>query len=296
MRDREEEKPSSPRRPQEDDDEMREEAPMTIQSLETLREGYSWLRYLELRHPGWSPQPVEDFAFTLPGKALHEARVGMVSLAGVYLKGQRPFNTSPGVVPPRLRAMRFRDRGDWSVREIAADCNPVDLIIAHAHYDHMEADEDINCVFPLSPLLELEVEEFIGECSPVYYSMMGYIPEADLVLQTAAEEIIPGLKSHDVDFVVVSGGCALSHQTAALIQRQVEQAGIPTVGVSVCPDITYRMQVPRAVALRFPIGNPFGASMDNSMHMRILKEALSLIETARKPGEVVPLPYEWAKP
>ena len=86
-------------------------------------------------------------------------------------------------------------------------------------------------MFPLARLLELEIEGFIGECAPVQYSLMGYVPEVKPILDTVVREIIPRLKTQEVDVVVVSGGCALSHQSAALIQREVEAAGIPTVGV-----------------------------------------------------------------
>jgi len=95
--------------------------------------------------------------------------------------------------------------------------------------------------------------------------------------------------------VVISGGCELSHQAAALIQREIESAGIPTVGISVCQDITYQLQVPRAVALAFPLGNPFGAPMDATMQSRVLRDALSLLPNAQTPGEIVRLPYDWVK-
>ena len=218
----------------------------------------------------------------------------MVSLAGVYLKGQKPFSTSPGIIPAHLRAMKFKDRGDWSFREISLDADSTEFLIAHAHYDHEEADEDINCVFPMIRLVELEVEGFIGECAGIHYSLMGYVPEVQLILDTVTGEIVPRLKDREVEAVLVSGGCELSHQSGGLIQREIEAAGIPTVGVSVCPDITDRLQVPRAVALRFPLGNPFGASMDTSMQLRVLRDALSLIDSVKTPGQVVSLPYEWA--
>jgi D-proline reductase (dithiol) PrdB len=297
MKDREEGRPSGLRRIL-DESQLRqgdESAPEEAQSLDTLRDGYSWIRALESRFPGWHPCPVEGFPFTLPGKEVSASRVCLISMAGVYRKGQKPFSTSPGVVPPSLRAMHFRDRGDWSFREIPADADAGDLAIAHAHYDHMEADEDINCVFPLLRMLELEMEGVIGENSAVHYSMMGYVPEVKPILETVSREIIPRLKEHEVDAVVISGGCALSHQSAALIQRQIEAAGIVTVGVSVCRDVTYRLQVPRAVALRFPLGNPFGASMDASMQSRVLRDALNLIDTVQTPGEVINLPYDWVK-
>lgn len=191
--------------------------------------------------------------------------------------------------------MRFRDRGDWSFREIPTDTDVLDLEIAHAHYDHREADEDVNCVFPLSRMRELEEENFIGKYTPVQYSLMGYVPEVKPILDTAVKEIIPRLKKEGVDVVVVSGGCELSHQSAGLIQREIEAAGIPTVGVSVCRDITYQLQVPRAVAVRFPMGNPFGPPMDTAMQARILRDALSLVDTVRVPDEIVSLPYDWIK-
>jgi D-proline reductase (dithiol) PrdB len=269
--------------------------PAAVQLLGTLREGYSWVKSIETRHRGWHLSQVDGFPFSLPAKSLAASRVCLVSLAGVYLRGQKPFVTSPGVVPSDFRAMRFRDRGDWSVREIPVDCEPSDLLIAHAHYDHTDADEDINCVFPLARLWELEVEGYIGECAPVHYSLMGYVPEVKRIVRAAIEQIIPALRTQEVDVAVVSGGCELSHQSAGLIQREIEAAGIPTVGVSVCRDITYQLQVPRAVALRFPLGNPFGAAMDTPMHSRVLKDALALIESAKAPGEVVDLPYDWIK-
>jgi D-proline reductase (dithiol) PrdB len=286
--------PGLKRLPNDDQDERAADVePESVQLLTTLKEGYSWIKSFQHRHPGWQLSRVDGFPFLLPAKSLSESRVCMVSFAGVYLKGQKPFVTSPGVVPLEYRAMRFRNQGDWSVREVPVNCEPSELLIAHAHYDHTDADEDINCVFPLARLWELEVEGYVGECAPLHYSLMGYVPQVTRIVQTAVEQIIPGLRAQEVDVVLVSGGCELSHQSAGLVQREIEAAGIPTVGVSVCRDITYQLQVPRAVGLRFPLGNPFGAAMDTPMHSRVLKDALALIESAKAPGEVVDLPYEW---
>jgi D-proline reductase (dithiol) PrdB len=297
MREKEEGRAAIPRRLiDEEYKEVEEESsPAETQSLDTLRNGYSWIRVLETRYPGWHLYPIEGFPFALPTKSLSESRVCLVSLAGVYRKGQKPFNTSPGVVPAPLRAMRFKDRGDWSYRELGVDTDTVELAISHAHYDHSEASEDINCVFPMMRLVELEVEGFIGQCADIHFSFMGYVPEVKPILETINRELIPRLKKEGIDAVIVSGGCELSHQSGALIQREIETAGIPTVGITVCPDITYQLQTPRAVALRFPMGSPFGASMDAAMQSRILKDALTLLDTVKTPGEIVNLPYDWIK-
>ncbi len=270
-------------------------SPADVQSLETLRSGYSWIHALETRYPGWRVHPVSGYVFADPRKKLSESRVCLLSMAGVYRLGQKPFHTSSGMIPAHLRAMHFKDRGDSSFREIPLEADSTELRIAHAHYDTGEAQEDINCVFPWMRLVELEVEGFVGQCAEVHYSLMGYVPEVTPIVATVAKEVIPLLKNREVDVVVVSGGCELSHQSAALVQREIEAAGILTVGVSVCPDITERLLVPRAVALRFPMGSPFGAALDAPMQLRVLRDALSFIETAKAPGEIVHLPYEWIK-
>jgi D-proline reductase (dithiol) PrdB len=297
MKEKEEGRTPSPRRLPDDEFQGIEEdsSPIAAQSIDSLRNGYSWIRVLERRYPGWHLHTVEGFSFALPQKKLSESRICLVSLAGVYRKGQKPYSTSAGMIPPQLRAMRFKERGDWSFREITLDADSTDLAIAHAHYDPSEADEDINCVFPMIRLVELEVEGFIGECAHAHYALMGFVPEVSLLIATAQKEIIPRLKEQGVDAVVISGGCELSHQSAALIQREIEAAGIPSVAVTVCPDITERLQTSRAVALRFPMGSPFGASMDTAMQLRVLRDALSLLETAGVPGEIVRLPYDWIK-
>jgi D-proline reductase (dithiol) PrdB len=294
-KDRDESRNLGSRRTSEDDYRLEEDEPVVLveQPRDSLREGYSWIRLLESRHPGWRLAAVDGLPFRQPERPLSELKVCLVSLAGVYAKGQKPFSTSPGPVPPELRHENFKIRGDWSYREIPKGADSSMLAVAHAHYDHSDADEDVNCVFPLTRLLELELDGFIGECAEMHYSLMGYVPEVRRLQSTVAQSIIPALRKRSVDAVVVSGGCELSHQSAGLIQREIEAAGIPTTAVSVCPDISEQLRVPRAVGLRFPLGNPFGAALDNATQSRILRDCLALLESATLPGIVVRLPYEW---
>ncbi|MBM3788772.1 MAG: hypothetical protein FJW35_00310 [Acidobacteria bacterium] len=267
----------------------------TAQSLDTLREGYSWIRALESRYPGWSLASVDGFPFTLPVRPLAESKVCLVSLAGVHRKGQKHFGTHPVAVPRALKTMGFKERGDWSMRIIPGEVDPEELAVAHNHYDHSDANEDINCVFPVARLRELALDGFVGECAEQHYSLMGYVPEVDPIVRTAVQELVPLLRREAVDCALISGGCALSHQSAGLVQREIEAAGIPTVAVSVCADITYLLQVPRAAALRFPLGNPFGSSWDAATQTRVLRDALALLDTVQTPGEIMHLPYDWTK-
>ncbi len=81
-----------------------------------------------------------------------------------------------------------------------------------------------------------------------------------------------------------------------LVARVVEAAGIPTVLVSTGRDLTAQVLPPRSVFVNFPMGNPFGRAGDTAMQRRILLDALHLAETAKRGGELVDLPYEWAEP
>jgi D-proline reductase (dithiol) PrdB len=53
--------------------------------------------------------------------------------------------------------------------------NPSELRIAHNFYDSTDAKKDINCVFPIERLHELENERFIGAFVSPAYSFMGRI-------------------------------------------------------------------------------------------------------------------------
>ncbi|MFH1574025.1 MAG: hypothetical protein ABIG68_08575, partial [Acidobacteriota bacterium] len=126
-RDKEEPKPGGIRRGAEEeflqeDDELL--SLPTAQSLDTLREGYSWIRALESRYPGWSLASVDGFPFTLPVKPLADSKVCLVSLAGVHRKGQKHFGTHPVAVPRALKTMGFKERGDWSMRIIPGEVDP----------------------------------------------------------------------------------------------------------------------------------------------------------------------------
>ncbi|MBI1745246.1 MAG: hypothetical protein HYR55_01505 [Acidobacteria bacterium] len=276
------------------DDSSRKEAPLIKpqpkQPMETLRTGYSWRQYLRNQHSGWDLKAVDDSPYSPLVKPLAEIRLALITTAGICHDEQKPFTM--GALTDTLRRQRFRGRGDASYREITRETLSAELKITHNYYDHTDADQDINCVFPIDCLSELASESFIGEIAPVNYSLMGYIPEPS-TLEGSQNAIITGLKQQGIDAVLITPGDALSHHTAALLQREIERSGVPTVAVTVCRDITAAMKVSRAVALRFPIGNVFGHPFDDTMQFRILKAALQTLETAQKPGVIVDLPFEW---
>ena len=67
-----------------------------------------------------------------------------------------------------------------------------------------------------------------------------------------------------------------------------------TVSVSLRPDISLAMKVPRAVHVRFPLGNPMGEPGRPDQQHKILEALFELLETAEEP-QLVELPYRWRR-
>jgi hypothetical protein len=96
--------------------------------------------------------------------AVKEARVALVSSAGLVAPGDPPFDGS-------VRG------GDFSHRVIAADVDVQSLEEHHRSdaFDHSGIESDRNLGMPLERLRELESEGEIGEVAPRHISFMGSI-------------------------------------------------------------------------------------------------------------------------
>ena len=79
-----------------------------------------------------------------------------------------------------------------------------------------------------------------------------------------------------------------------LIQRAIEERGVPTVSVTVARDVTETIKVPRALFVPWPMGHHFGASFHCDLQRRVVLAALGLLEMSCEPGTIVDLPIKWA--
>lgn len=57
-----------------------------------------------------------------------------------------------------------------------------------------------------------------------------------------------------------------------------------------------QIKPPRGAFVNFPLGRQCGKAGDIAMQKSILQDALTLLQTATNPGEIVDLPYEWDEP
>ncbi len=132
-----------------------------------------------------------DTDLTLLNKPENEWNVAFLTTAGVHLKTQTPFDV---------------DAGDNTVHLIPGKVDVEDLMITHTHYDTEDAEKDVNCVFPIERLRELENEGVIGSVSDVHFGMMGYIPDTEKLKQESIPLILEELKKADVDVLLASPG------------------------------------------------------------------------------------------
>ncbi len=81
-----------------------------------------------------------------------------------------------------------------------------------------------------------------------------------------------------------------------VLARLIERAGIPTVFVTMMPDIADLLLTPRTVGVEFPFGHPFGMPSDRTMQRRVLETAVTLLAGAATPGTRIDIDIEWPVP
>lgn len=78
-----------------------------------------------------------------------------------------------------------------------------------------------------------------------------------------------------------------------LVQRVLEASGIPTVALSMIPDLTRAVGVSRLAGISYPMGRPLGQPHDADGQRAVLRSMLELLATAPGPDTYVELPFAW---
>lgn len=133
-----------------------------------------------------TPQPV----WTPVDKPLNEMVIALVTAAGVHLKSDERFNLA----------------GDTSFRIVPGDSIDSDLMVSHGGYDNSDVNKDINCMFPIDRLRELEEEGFIKKVAPKHIGFMGGGGNVKAFKEITGPKIAHILKEEGVDAVVMTGG------------------------------------------------------------------------------------------
>ena len=125
------------------------------------------------------------------GKPVAQSSLAVVTTGGLYRPGvDLPFDGD---------ALE----GDWGFRALPREVDLTGLAIAHPHFAHEAAEADMNTIFPLKRLGELEAAGLIGRLAPTHYSTMGYVTRAaDLAAETAPT-IAERMKAEGVEVALV---------------------------------------------------------------------------------------------
>lgn len=132
--------------------------------------------------------------FTPFDRELAKSNIAIVTAAGVHLREQEPFNIAD-------------EMGDLGFHIIPPAADSARLMVTHHHYDHTDADSDINVVFPLDLLRELEADKVIGGLARKHIGYMGYTMQLKAMYEGTAPEIANEIdKGSRADAVVLTGG------------------------------------------------------------------------------------------
>ena len=147
-------------------------------------------RFIDAYQP-WETEG--EIPWTQVVKPLREARLALVTTAGIHHAGQPPFNMSD------------KD-GDPGFRELDGATLFDAFRITHDYYDHSDADRDPNVVLPLVPLQELVAEGVLGGLAETHYGFMGHIDGRHILtlIEVQAQEVARRLKQDRVDLVLLA--------------------------------------------------------------------------------------------
>ncbi|MCH7606728.1 MAG: hypothetical protein IH962_06195 [Chloroflexi bacterium] len=158
------------------------------------QEKYSnWMSNIMVGHTGTKDVRNEQVNWTPLSKPLSQCTVSLFTTGGIHLESDEPFDIIDA-------------HGDWTYREVPTDVDTSDLTITHSHYSHVDADRDVNCMFPLDRLRELADMGVIGGVASKAYTIMGFNPDPGNLLDKTIPKLVRGFKDAGADLVFMTCG------------------------------------------------------------------------------------------
>ena len=136
------------------------------------------------------PMSKRCIPYTPRFRELRDTTFALVSTAGVHLRDQEPYNLD----------------GDNTWRLLPGDVQASQLMVTHGHYDHSDADQDINCIFPIDRLRQLAASGVIGGVGNRHLGFMGYTQQMRDLYERAAPEMAKIIARSSADAVLLTAG------------------------------------------------------------------------------------------
>lgn len=134
--------------------------------------------------------PSIDISAFRHGPPLRARRVALVTTAGLHLREDRPFGQGSA-------------RDDYRVLPGNVEADEVVMSQLSTNFDRTGFQQDLNVVFPLERLRELERDGAIGSTAAFHYSFMGAGSPVDR-MEAKAREVAGLLKKDKVDAVLLT--------------------------------------------------------------------------------------------
>ncbi len=146
---------------------------------DTARQGH--LNFPAMEH--------DDAPFAPLRKPLSEAKLALVTTAGLHLRADAPFAS-----------------GDQTYRVIPSSADARDIIQSHTSigFDRTAVMRDINVTFPIDRLRELVDRGTLGELSERFYSFMGANRDPKRIVEETGPEVARKLLEGGVDAVLLT--------------------------------------------------------------------------------------------
>lgn len=145
--------------------------------------------YGAMGHPPYKWTVNTSTPLTRLGKPLAECTVTLLTSGGISQCSAQPWDPM--------------SRNDHRLDEIPNDAASSDFQIHDAYYDHRDADQDINCQFPIDRLRELVDQNKIGALAPRFWSgFMGRIYNRTKVIEESAPAFAAELGKDEVDLLI----------------------------------------------------------------------------------------------
>jgi len=135
---------------------------------------------------------VNDTApLTVPEKPLRECTVTLLTSGGVSQCAMPAFDPDA--------------RNDHRLDAVADDVGADDFQIHDSYYNHRDAEDDINCIFPIDRLRELMEEGTVGALAAHFWSgFMGRIYNRTKLIEESAPAFIEKLREDGVDILATA--------------------------------------------------------------------------------------------
>ena len=152
-----------------------------------------WVVMAASVHPRFRFVRNETVHWSPPAKPLAASRVALLSTGGVRLRSQ-----------PRYEVDCELADGAWNA--IPSGAGAGDFAIDHEHYNHADADRDVNCMLPLERLRDLASAGAVGQAAPRHVGLMGCISDPATLLAETAPAVAAMLAADGVDVVLLTPG------------------------------------------------------------------------------------------